>query len=401
MKKLACSALQILCAAVLAGVPSARGQSTQALSRSARATLSRQLHDSIRAVLTAGVEAKAFPGAYAVIGDSRGVLAEGGAGHLDWAKSSAPTAHTLWDVASLTKVIGTTTALAQLIESGKVDVNAPVQRYLPNWVGAGKESVTVRHLLTHTSGLPSFKPYDRDTHNADSMSVMLFNTQLERAPGERMVYSDIGAFMMGQIVEHVSGEKLDAYLAKHVFAPLKMRETMFNPSKKLWPRVAPTEFDSTRGGLMHGKVHDERAYYLGGVAAHAGIFSSAADITRFVEMLMHGGALDRKRVLKPETIALFTAYADSGKHNRALGWQKSPAAWSGKLVSSRSFGHTGFTGTSILIDPVNDVFVILLSNRVNPTRDNPRIGDVRSRIADAALGTVRTAHGLPITAGAP
>ena len=171
--------------------------------------------------------------------------------------------------------------LAQLIESGRVDLNAPVQRYVPNWTGAGKESVTVRHLLTHTSGLPAFRPYDQQTHDSDSLAALIFATPLERAPGDSMVYSDIGAFMMGRIVESVSGRRLDRYLAARVFTPLRMTETMFNPPRALWKRVAPTEFDSTRGGLVHGKVHDERAYYLGGIAAHAGLFSTAADLTRF------------------------------------------------------------------------------------------------------------------------
>ena len=149
----------------------------------------------------------------------------------------------------------------------------------------------MRHLLTHTSGLPAFRPYDRETHNADSLAALLFDTPLERAPGDSMVYSDIGAFMMGRIVERVSGQRLDRYLRSHVFAPLRMTETMFNPPRSEWSRVAPTEFDSTRGGLVRGKVHDERAYYLGGVAAHAGLFSTASDLSRFASMLLHGRLL--------------------------------------------------------------------------------------------------------------
>ena len=344
---------------------------------------------------------RAFPGAYAIVGDSRGVLAEYGTGHLDWAKSPVPDRHTLWDLASLTKVIGTTTGLAQLVESGKVDLNAPVQRYAPDWTGAGKESVTVRHLLTHTSGLPAFRPYDQQTHDPDSLAALIFATPLERSPGDSMIYSDIGAFMMGRVVENVSGERLDTYLAAHVFRPLRMTETMFNPARSQWKRVAPTEFDSTRGGLVHGKVHDERAYYLGGIAAHAGLFSSAADVARFASMLLHGGTLDGRRVLRAATLAQLTAYADSGRSNRALGWQKPPVSWAGRYMSSRAFGHTGFTGTSIAVDPDLDVYIILLSNRVNPTRNNPRISDVRSRLADAVVSVVRANRGLTINAGAP
>lgn len=391
-------ATALLCAAMAADAQSARAR---ALTDRGRAALGRELRDSVSAVLRDAIADKAFPGAYAVVGDARGIIIELGSGRLDWAASPRPTRHTMWDVASLTKVVGTTTALAQLVEKGAVDLDAPVQRYVPDWTGAGKESVTVRHLLTHTSGLPSFKPYDQQTHNADTLATLLFTTPLERPVGEKLVYSDIGAFMMGRVIERVSGERLDRYLARHVFAPLKMRETMFQPPRSLRARIAPTEFDSLRGGLLRGQVHDERAYYLGGVAAHAGLFSSAADLARFVGMLTHGGALDGRRVLRDSTIRAFTAYADSTRHNRALGWEKPPAAWAGALMSSRAFGHTGFTGTSIALDPELDVYIILLSNRVNPTRNNPRITAVRRRLADAVVSTVRRHRGLTINAGTP
>jgi len=263
--------------------------------------------------------------------------------------------------------------------------------------------VTVRHLLTHTSGLPSFRPYDQQTHDADTLATLIFNTALERSPGDSMVYSDMGAFMMGRVIENVSGQRLDQYLAAHVFRPLRMNETMFNPPRSQWKRVAPTEFDSTRGGLVRGKVHDERAYYLAGVAAHAGLFSSAADVSRFASMLLHHGALDGKRVLRAETLKQFTAYADSGRSNRALGWEKPPAAWAGaaQLMSGSAFGHTGFTGTSIAIDPELDLYIILLSNRVNPTRNNPKISAVRRRLADAVVSVVRTRRGQTINAELP
>jgi CubicO group peptidase (beta-lactamase class C family) len=373
----------------------------------ARSALSREVSDSIHRVLVASVADRAFPGAYAIVGDSRGIIAEGGAGHLDWKKSPKPSRETLWDLASLTKIIATTTSLAQLIERGAVALDAPVQRYVPDWVGPGKELVTVRHLLTHTSGLPSFRPYDTLTHNRDSLSALLFSTALDRKPGERMVYSDIGAFMMGQVIERVSGLPLDRYVAQNIAGPLKLKETQFNPPKKLWKRTAPTEFDSLRGGLVHGKVHDERAYYLGGVAAHAGLFGSARDLSRFATMMLRGGTLDGAKILEPRTIALITAYADSTFSNRGLGWQKpertdmpykTSAAWSGTSMSGRSYGHTGFTGTSIGVDPALDLYIILLSNRVNPTRNNPKITEVRSHLADAVVAAVRQRRGQTMNA---
>jgi serine-type D-Ala-D-Ala carboxypeptidase len=394
--------MQGVCALlVVAGSAFAQSDAARRARGVERATLIAELRDTIGPLLKRAIADGAFPGAYAVVGDSREVLVELGAGHLDWAKSPATTRRTLWDLASLTKVLGTTTAIAQLVERGRIGLDAPVQRYVPDWTGPGKESVTVRHLLTHTSGLPSFKPYDQQTHDRDSLSSLLFATALERTPGERMVYSDIGAFMLGEIVTRVSGERLDRYVWRHILRPLKMNETSFNPPGSRWGRTAPTEFDSTRGGLLRGKVHDERAYYLGGVAAHAGLFSTANDLTHFAMMLLQGGSYFRTPVLRRETVALFTAYADSGKHNRALGWQKAPAAWAGGMMSSRAFGHTGFTGTSLAVDPELDLFIILLSNRVNPTRDNPRITEVRSRLADAVVGIVRRRRGLTTNAGQP
>lgn len=396
MKNVATSTLQGICATLIALGVAQTQSPVESSSHSSRTAFQSAVRDSLAAVLRSGVADRAFPGAYAVVGDSRGIIAQLGAGHLDWAASPAPTSRTLWDLASLTKVLGTTTALAQLVERGRIDLDAPVQRYVPDWTGPQKERVTVRHLLTHTSGLPAFKPYDQQTHDPDSIATLIFHTELERAPGDSMIYSDIGAFMMGRVIEKVSGERLDDYLRAHIFRPLGMSETMFNPPRRLWPRVAPTEFDSLRGGLVRGKVHDERAYYMRGVAAHAGLFSTAADVARFATAMLRGGTLEGRRILRRETIERFTAYADSGRSNRALGWQKPPAAWAGHFMSNTAFGHTGFTGTSIAIDPELDLYIILLSNRVNPTRNNPKIGDVRARLADAVVQVAR-AHGRMTT----
>ena len=355
----------------------------------AAAQRSTVLGDTVAKVLDRALTDSAFPGAIAVVGNHDGILVERAVGHIDWSSSPAPDDHTLWDIASLTKVTGMTTAMMQLVEQGKVDLDAPLQRYIPEWKGPNKEKVTVRHLLTHSSGLPAFKPYDKITTNADSIAKLMFATPLDTLPGVRMVYSDIGAYMLGKLVERVSGETLDQYVVGHVFQPLGMNETRYNPPAEWIDRIAPTEIDPLRGGKVRGKVHDERAYYLGGVSAHAGIFTSAHDLARFARMYLDGGMLDGVRIVKPETIALFTTIQDSTLSNRALGWEKPTGRNSaGHLMSSRAFGHTGFTGTSIWIDPSRDLFVILLSNRVNPTRENNRIGGVRIALADAVVGTV-------------
>lgn len=353
--------------------------------------LATALQDSLHLVLDKALADSAFPGAFAVVGNHAGILAEYGVGHLDWAPSPVPDEHTMWDLASLTKVIGMTTAVMQLVEQGKIDIDAPYERYFPSWTGPNKEKVTIRHLITHTSGLPAFRPYDRYTTDADSIAKLMFAEPLDTVPGARMVYSDIGAWLLGQLVGKVSGEPLDAYLQHHVFGPLQMTETMYNPPASLMPRIAPTEVDPKRGGLVRGKVHDERAYYLGGVSAHAGLFSSAHDLARFARMYLNGGELDGVRIVQPSTITRFTARQVA---DRALGWQKPTGTNSaGHLMTEQAFGHTGFTGTSIWIDPPRDLFVILLSNRVNPTRANTRIGAERVRLADAVTSAVVATDG--------
>ena len=217
-----------------------------------------------------------------------------------------------------------------------------------------------------------------------------------------MVYSDIGAYVLGAVIEKVSGERLDAYFQRHIARPLKLQETMFTPPRALRGRIAPTEIDTLRGGLVRGAVHDERAYYLGGVAAHAGLFGSGRDLARFATMMLRGGTLDGARIFKPSTISLFTKYEAPGFSNRALGWQKrvqpgmqftTGAPWGGTTMSASSFGHTGFTGTSMGIDPELDLYIILLSNRVNPTRNNNKITAVRSALTDAVVGIVKDRRG--------
>ena len=344
------------------------------------------IRDSIHEVLDRALRDSASPGAIAVVGTRTRIIAQYAVGHLDWAPSPVPNAHTLWDLASLTKVIGLTSGIMQLVNQGKISIDAPVQRYLPNWTGKNKDKVTIRHLLTHTSGLPADKPYDRITHDPDSIAKLLFSTPLDTTPGARMVYSDIGAYTLGRVLEKVTGQTLDAYLHSHVFEPAGMHETMYKPPASLLSRIAPTEYDPNRGGLVHGKVHDERAYYLGGVSAHAGLFSTAHDLTRFAQMYLSHGEIDGVQVLPAREIPIFTTRQ---VQDRALGWQKPTGHNSaGHFMSPNAFGHTGFTGTSIWIDPDRDIFVILLTNRVNPTRNNSRIGRVRVQLADAVMSTV-------------
>jgi CubicO group peptidase (beta-lactamase class C family) len=350
-----------------------------------RATIA-TLRDSVRTLLDKARADSAFPGAIAVIGNRDSVLAEYGVGSLDWAASPHPDENTLWDMASLTKVVGMTTAMMQLSEAGKVDLDAPVQRYVKEFQGPNKERVTLRHLLTHSSGLPAWRPLYKETESPDAARALAVATALDTVPGVRMVYSDLGAIILGLVVERVSGESLDAYLARHVFGPLRMTSTTYRPGPDLLARIAPTEYDPWRQRHIRAEVHDENAYALGGVSGHAGLFSTGHDVARLCRMYLTGGTLDGARIMSAETIRRFTTVQDSALSNRALGWETPNGANSaGHLLTRPAFGHTGFTGTSIWVDPSRDLFVILLTNRVNPTRQNLRIGAVRTALADVVV----------------
>lgn len=347
-----------------------------------------RLRDSIGVILDAAVLDSAFPGAIAVVGTRDGVLVQRSAGHLDWppASSGVPDDRTLWDLASLTKVVALTSAMLQLTESGKIDLDAPVGRYLPEWRGGDKDRVTVRQLLSHSSGLPAWRPLYKEAETPSDALALIYATPLDTVPGARMVYSDLGVILLGQVVERVSGEPFAKYVTSHVFGPLGMQETMFLPPAELRGRIAPTEIDPWRQRHLRGEVHDENAFALGGIAAHAGLFSTAHDLVRLARAYLNLGSLDGVRVFAPEAIARFTTVQDARLSNRALGWETPNGTNSaGHLMSSRAFGHTGFTGTSLWIDPGHNVFVLLLSNRVNPTREHRGIGAVRVALADAAL----------------
>ncbi len=349
-------------------------------------SIARRVADTMRVVLEKGTRDSAFPGAFAIVGNHAGIVARIGVGHLDWATSPAVDGNTMWDLASLTKVVGMTSAMMQLVEQGKVDVNAPVQRYLPDWVGPNKERVTVRHLLTHASGLPAWRPLYKEATDAASAMRLVYATPLDTLPGVRMVYSDLGAILLGEIVRRVSGEPLDVYLPKRVFGPLGMTSTMYKPPASMLDRIAWTEFDPWRRRHLHGEVHDENCAMLGGVTGHAGLFSTGEDLARLAMAYLNHGTLDGRRVFSPDVIARFTTIDNASLSNRALGWEKPTGANSGgHKLSASAFGHTGFTGTSIWIDPERDAFVILLTNRVNPTRQNSRIGGVRIALADAVM----------------
>jgi beta-N-acetylhexosaminidase len=337
---------------------------------------------------------KAFPGATLAIG-FRGKVSYHAFGHLSYEPNSpAVRLDTMYDLASLTKVVVTTTLVEKLVEgdfASPLDLDAPIERYLPEWTSGPqpewRHKVTVRHLMTHTSGLPPFKEYWRtSTGKADTLH-MIFAEPLEYEPGTKMVYSDLGIILMAEIICRLTGKPLDELANEYIFQPLGMKNSMYNPPKNLWPTIAPTEVDNHwRHRLIQGEVHDENAYAIGGVSGHAGVFSTAPDLAAFCQMLLNGGVYAHQRVLKRATIAEFTAPQPLADNTRTLGWVvPTEGSSSGHYFSVHSYGHTGFTGTTIWIDPDRQLFVVLLTNRVNPTRENHKIAEVRPAVHDAIM----------------
>jgi beta-glucosidase-like glycosyl hydrolase/CubicO group peptidase (beta-lactamase class C family) len=347
------------------------------------------LRDSLHAVLDRAVADGAFPGAYVAVGTADGVLAEYGAGQLDVADTTRPSARTVWDLASLTKVIGTTSAMLQLVGQRKVALDSPVVRYLPEWTAAGAKVVTVRQLMTHSAGLPAWRPLYKEAASAEEAVGQLYATGPDTEPGKRYLYSDLGFMLLGKLVERVSGEPLARYDSAHLFSPLGMVDTRYLPPAEWRNRIAPTEQDPWRQRKLRGEVHDENAAMIGGVSGHAGLFSSGRDLARFARMYLKGGALEGQRVFDAPTLAQFTRAQDTTISRRALGWETPTGGNSaGHGMSPSAFGHTGFTGTSLWMDPQQGIFVLLLTNRVNPTRQNLKIGRVRQSVADAALAAL-------------
>jgi CubicO group peptidase (beta-lactamase class C family) len=361
--------------------------------------------DSLARFLEQSIAAKAFPGAVVAVGRHDTVLYLHAFGHLDYEHGRPVTTRTVYDLASLTKVVGLTTVMMQLVEEGKVALDTPAVRYVPAFRDS---TVTVRRLLTHSSGLPAWRPFWQQVHSREQMFALVNAEPLEQPPGTKMVYSDLGAMVMTQIVERVSGERLDQYLKIHLFRPLGMRDTRYLPPASWRSRIAPTEMDTTyRHRLIRGEVHDENAAAMGGISGHAGLFSTAPDLVRFAQMMLRSGRTDAPThgragaraggtgarghggtgvsIIDSATIAMFTAVQDPALSSRGLGWDTpSKGSSAGDELSPHAFGHTGFTGTSMWIDPAQDLFVILLTNRVHPTRQNDQILRVRPQVADLA-----------------
>jgi len=298
---------------------------------------------------------------------------------------------TLFDLASLTKVVATTTVAMRLEQDSLLDLDRTVASYLPEFNDSAKAGITVRMLVAHNGGLEAGAPLHRQFRGREAFLQQISRRPLRFTPGTRTTYSDWDMVLAGFIIERLTGKTLDVIADEQVFRPLGMRETRWNPGSALRPRTAATEVAADRGGLIWGEVHDANAWAIGGVAGHAGLFGSVRDMAVFAQMLLNGGEYNGVRILRPQTIARWTAPQGRGA-SRALGWDTpSERSSAGRYFGPRSFGHTGYTGTSLWIDPERGLFVVILTNRVNPTSENQKHVPLRRAIADAVQEAITDA----------
>ena len=351
-------------------------------------------------VVQRGISMGGFPGAAVIVGRRGSIVYERAFGALTWPAGSraVSTDESIYDLASLTKVIGTTTAAMILFDEGKLDLDAKVSRYIPQFSGGLKDLVTVRHLLTHQSGLPAGRDVWRRHVSPEAAKQLVISTKIGFKPGTATVYSDLGADMLGWVVESAAGQPLDQFLHDRVWAPLGMHDTGFRPADSLRYRIAPTEMFPPRGYPLRGEVHDENAFALGGVVGHAGLFSTAGDLAIFAQMMLNRGEYNGVRIIADSTVRLFT---EKQSRTRALGWEVAEGQHgAGDYFGEHAFGHTGFTGTSIWIDPDREMFVILLTNRIHASRvrrPSLVIADVRQDVADAAaLAVLDEPYAIPV-----
>jgi CubicO group peptidase (beta-lactamase class C family) len=344
------------------------------------------------AVLREAIEQRAFPAAAIAVTHRGSLIALQGFGRFTY-EDDAPVVQpdTIFDLASVTKVVATTAVAMLLHERGQLPLDIPLGHFLPDFVArsprhqqATREAVTLLMLLAHSSGLPAYEKLFEVAGSRDELVRAALTTRLVAAPGARAEYSDVGFILLGEVLARQAGMALDLFARQEIFTPLGMTHTRFNPPAEWKPEIPPTEDDRTfRKRVIQGEVNDENASVMGGVAGHAGVFAPAIDIARFAECMLRGGA----PILKPETVRLFTRRAESPTgSSRALGWDTpSPPASSGTHFSAASFGHLGFTGTSLWIDSTRQLSVTLLTNRTWPNRMSQAIRQVRPLVHDAIV----------------
>lgn len=353
----------------------------------------KQLFDfsSIDNLITEAVLERTFPGAALIIWKDDSVLFENYYGRFTYENESESISEkTIFDLASLSKVVATTTAAMICLERNLLSIDDKVKEFIPGFAVNGKENITIRNLLLHNSGLPAWKKFYGREMNKTSVLEEIYSSSLEYKTGTKTVYSDLGIITLGKIIEKVSGLSLDNFCRKEIFIPLEMNSTFYNPDDQMKKICAPTEQDNYwRNKLLQGEVHDETAALLGGVAGHAGLFSTVKDLSNFMSMMMNKGVYKNQRIVNAETINIFTN-KQSQQSSRGLGWdtKSEKGSSAGNLFSPNSFGHTGFTGTSIWADPERNLFVVFLTNRVYPSRENTKIISFRPKLHDAIINAI-------------
>jgi uncharacterized protein YbbC (DUF1343 family)/CubicO group peptidase (beta-lactamase class C family) len=354
---------------------------------------------AVEEVIGEALQSGEIPGAVVLVGRGEEILLHRAYGWRQLSPSPMPmTTDTIFDIASLTKPLGTTLAVMALVERGAVRLDAPLGRYLREF--KRKPEITVQRLLTHSAGLPAIPLASAVRLRFPKAARALARLPLDYPPGSATQYSDTGFILLGELVRRVSGQPLDRFLASRFFRPLGLRDTFFNPPRSLRRRIAPTEYH--HDGLLLGVVHDPRARLLRGVAGHAGMFSTAADLARLCRMLIGGGALEGRRVLKSGTVQALWVVRPDGNGNRALGWDVSSGYARGMMpfFPAGAVGHTGFTGTSVWIDPASRTYLILLTNRVHPNGGGAaKIRELRTRVT-AAVGAALFRGPEPVVAEA-
>jgi len=354
-------------------------------------------------IMNTAIADSAWPGGVLIIGRNGENIYEKAYGFHTYDKKVPTRSDDIFDLASITKVMSTTSAIMSLYDKGIIDLDEYVHKYIPEFRGQSDESTaikrktTLRHLLTHTSGIPAYKNYNRDVYTPDLIIEDILSLDFRAEPGTSYEYSCLGFITLGELVKRVSGLLLDEYVQENIFKPLNMNYTQYNPPVVWLPRIAPTEYSEKDQNFIRGRVHDGIAAGLAGISGNAGLFSTAPDMAIFAKMMLNKGQYKGVRIFKPETVELFTHRANILENNsRCLGWDSPQGiSSSGIYAGQNSFGHTGFTGTSFWIDPDNQVYVILLTNAVHPNRDfkDPAYFEWRQLVHSKAYETMElTSH---------
>lgn len=345
-------------------------------------------------VMQKAINDSVFPGGVVGVMRNGALIWQQSYGYHDYSKTKAVQPNHVYDLASISKIMATTTSIMKLVDEGKISLDDPVSKYIPEYDRGKKREITIRHFLLHTSGLPAFRIYVDKLRTRQELIEAVRNEPLINDPGEEYVYSDLGFILLAEIIHEVSGKRIDEFVRDEFFDPMGMTSTTYNPEHlgTLTTRIPPTEIDTVYNrGLVHHRVHDERAYFMDGVSGHAGLFSCVQDMAKYFFMLLNDGVYGGHQYFSPEIIDLFTSH-QSPINQRGLGFDRKSEGFStaGTLTSENSFGHTGFTGTSFWVDPNENIAIIILTNRTFPNRNyGQRISRIRAQIADTVMNSIR------------